>query len=81
MLTISSSLQHKTLSAAEGQQIASMTVKILQSLHSDESFALQEEKINERATAMDISDFRYQGTIGRHEDMMMVYPVVNIMTV
>ena len=80
MLTISSTLQHKTLSAAEGQQIASMTVKILQSLHSDESFALQEAKVNERATAMDISDLRCQGAVSHHEDMMMVYPEVITMT-
>ena len=79
MLTISSTLQHKTLSAAEGQQIASMTVKTLQSLHRDESFDLQEAEVNERATAMDISDLRCQGAVGRHEDMMMVYPEVTIM--
>ena len=79
MLTISSTLQHKTLSAAEGQQIASMTVKTLQSLHRDESFALQGEKVNERATALDISDLRCQGTVSHHEDMMMVYPEVIIM--
>ena len=40
VLTISSTLQHKTLTAAEGQQIASMTVKTLHSLHSDELFDL-----------------------------------------
>ena len=40
VLTISSTLQHQTLSAAEGQQIASMTVKTLHSLHSDKLFDL-----------------------------------------
>ena len=79
MVAISSTLQHKTLSAAEGQQIASMTVKTLQSLHGDKSFALQGEKVNERATVLDISDHRYQGTISYHEYMMMVYPEVIIM--
>ena len=80
MLTISSTLQHKTLSAAEGQQIASVTVKTLQSLHRDESFDLQGEKVNERATALDISDLRCQGAVSRHEYMMMVYPEVITMT-
>ena len=79
MLTISSILQHKTLSAAEGQQIVSMTVKTLQSLHSDESFDLQGEKVNERAIALDISDLRCQGAVSHHEYMMMVYPEVTIM--
>ena len=37
---LSSTLQHKTLSAAEGQQVAIMTIATLTSLRSDTSFDL-----------------------------------------
>ena len=36
---LSKTLQHKTLSAAEGQRIAKLTVSVLQKIRSDELFA------------------------------------------
>ena len=36
---LSSTLQHKRMSAAEGQQIANLTIKVLEGMLSDEQFA------------------------------------------
>jgi len=38
-------LQHKDLSAAEGQSVAALTVTTLQSIHTDEMFDLFWEKV------------------------------------
>ena len=52
----SSTLQHKTLSAAEGQHIAQMTVGTLKSLRSDDSFDLFWQTANSKASELDISE-------------------------
>ena len=52
---MSRTLQNKSLSAAEGQQAAKMTVRTIQSIRSDEAFDLFWEKVNRNATAMDVS--------------------------
>ena len=47
---LSKTLQHKTLSAAEGQRIAKFTVNVLQRMHSDEQFtAFYQRVIQEQA--------------------------------
>lgn len=43
---LSRTLQSKSLSAAEGQQAAKMTVKTIQSMRTDETFDLFWEKVN-----------------------------------
>lgn len=52
---LSRTLQNKSLSAAEGQQAAKMTVQTIQSIRSDEAFNLFWEKVNRYATDMDVS--------------------------
>ncbi len=53
---LSRTLQHKSLSAAEGQQVAAMAIETIKSLRSDESFDLFWEKVNGRAKEFDISE-------------------------
>ena len=49
-------LQHTSLSAAEGQQVAHMTVETLKSIRNDQSFNLFWEKVNHTASELDISE-------------------------
>ncbi len=53
---LSRSLQIKTLSAAEGQQIAKMTVQTLKSLRNDSSFHLYWSKISKIAADLDVGE-------------------------
>ena len=52
----SRALQHKSLSAAEGQQIAQMTVETLKSLRNDASFDQFWGKVDHKANLLDISE-------------------------
>ncbi len=53
---LSSTLQKKSMSAAEGQLIASMTVQTLNSIRNDTSFDLFWTKVNSFATSKNISE-------------------------
>ena len=53
---LSSTLQHKTFSAAEGQAVAKMTVETIKLLRSDESFDLFWLKVNQRANCLGIDE-------------------------
>ena len=53
---LNSTLQHKTISAAEGQAVAKMTVKTIILLRSDESFQLFWLKVNQRADSLGIDE-------------------------
>ncbi len=53
---LSRSLQIKTLSAAEGQQIAKMTVQTSKSLRNDSSFDLYWSKISKIAADLDVGE-------------------------
>ncbi len=52
---LSRTLQHKTLSAAEGQQVAQMTLETLKKIRSEESFDLFWEKVNGKARVFAVS--------------------------
>ncbi len=52
----SRSLQTRTLSAAEGQQIAKMTIQTLKSLRTDSSFDLFWSKIRKKAADLDVDE-------------------------
>ena len=52
---MSHTLQNKSLSAAEGQQVAQMTIQTIKSVRSDEAFDLFWEKVNDIAKWLDIS--------------------------
>lgn len=52
---LSRTLQNKSLSAAEGQQVAQMTIQTIKSVCSDESFDLFWEKLDDTAKSLDIS--------------------------
>ncbi len=53
---LSTTLQHNTLSAAEGQEIARMTIETLKSIRMDEAFDIFWENVNLRATSLDITE-------------------------
>ena len=53
---LSSTLQHKTFSAAEGQAVAKMTVETIKLLRSDESFQLFWLKVNQRADSLGVDE-------------------------
>ena len=53
---LSSTLQNKSLSAAEGQCIAQMTIGTLKSVRSDNSFDLFWQKVNSKASELDIGE-------------------------
>ena len=53
---LSRTLQHKTFSAAEGQEIARMTVKTLQSIRSSELFDLFWSKVSSTAESLDVEE-------------------------
>jgi len=53
---LSSTLQHKNLSAAEGQKIAMMTVQTMKPMRSDEMHDLFWEKVTQRASSLGIND-------------------------
>ena len=53
---LSRALQHESLSAAEGQQIAQMTVETLKSLRNDASFDQFWGKVDHKATILGISE-------------------------
>ena len=53
---LSSTLQHKHISAAEGQQIALMTVQTIKSVCTDEIFDLFWAKVTQRATSLGSND-------------------------
>ena len=71
---LSSTLQHKSMPAAEGQQVAAMTVSTLESVRSDESSDLFWEKVIHKATALKVNKLqlprcrkctrRYEGLSG-----------------
>ena len=52
---LSSTLQHKLMSAAEGPHVAAMTVSTLESVQSDESSDLFWEKVIHKATALKVN--------------------------
>ena len=53
---LSSTLQHKSMSAAGGQEIARMTVQTLISIRSDQSFDLFWNNVNQFASKHDVSE-------------------------
>ena len=53
---LSQALQKKTLSAAEGQQIARMVITTLQSLRTEDSYSLFWEKVTTTAESADVAD-------------------------
>lgn len=55
---LSSTLQHKTMSAAAGQEIARMTVQTLKSLRSDAMFDLFWAKVNQFTSTHEVNDPR-----------------------
>ncbi len=57
---LSSTLQEKSISAAEGQEVARMVVNTLKSIRNEESFDLFWVKVNTRAAALDIPEPQLQ---------------------
>ena len=55
---LSSTLQHKTMSAAEGQTLARMTVETLESIRNDASFDLFWQSTKKKAESLDIEEPR-----------------------
>ena len=55
---LSSTLQHKTMSAAEGQTLVRMTVETLESIHNDASFDLLWESTKKKAESLEIEEPR-----------------------
>lgn len=53
---LSKTLQSSTMSAAEGQKVADMTVITLQSLRSDENFLLFWKRVTDKASDLDINE-------------------------
>ena len=53
---LSSTLQHKHIAAAEGQQITLMTVQTIKSVRTDNMFDLFWAKVTQRATSLGIND-------------------------
>ena len=53
---LSKSLQYATLSAAEGQHIAKLTLSVLKKMHCDEQFAAFYQLVTQRQTQLGISD-------------------------
>ena len=53
---LSRTLQHKSLSAEEGQQVAQMTVDTITSLRNDDAFDLMWEKVSRKARSLNVSD-------------------------
>ena len=53
---LSKTLQHTYMTAVDGQSVASMTVKTLQLLRSDEHFDLFWSTVNMKAKALEISE-------------------------
>ena len=53
---LNQALQKKTLSAAEGQQIAKMVITTLQSLRTEDSYSLFWEKVTTTAESLDVAD-------------------------
>ena len=52
---LSSTLQHKTMSAAEGQQVANLTVKVLEGMLSDEQFAAFYHTVVQKQTLVGVT--------------------------
>ena len=53
---LSKTLQHKTLSAAEGQRIAKLTISVLQKMRTDEQFALFYQRVIQEQTRFGVAD-------------------------
>ena len=53
---LSRTLQHKSLSAEEGQQVAQMTVDTITSLQNDDAFDLMWEKVSRKARTLNVSE-------------------------
>ena len=53
---LSKTLQASSMSAAEGQKVADMTISTLQSIRSDENFQLFWSLINKKASSLDIDE-------------------------
>lgn len=53
---LSKTLQHKTLSAAEGQRIAKLTVSVLQKMRSDEQFTAFYQRVIQEQTRFGVTD-------------------------
>lgn len=53
---LSKTLQSRHMSAAEGQKIAEMTIRTLQSIRSEDSFQLFWKKVTKMASDLDVSD-------------------------
>ena len=53
---LSSTLQSKTISAAEGQEIAKMTIETLKSTQTDESFDNFSEYVTHRVNSIDVTE-------------------------
>ena len=52
---LSSTLQHKTMSAAEGQHVANLTVKVLEGMRSDEQFAAFYHTVVQKQTLVGVT--------------------------
>ena len=53
---LSSTLQHKFLSAAEGQYIAQMTIETLKSFRTNNLFDLFRQKVSLKASELDVGE-------------------------
>ena len=53
---LSKSLRHKTLSAAEGQHIAKLTLSVLQKMRCDEQFASFYQLVTQQQPQLGVSD-------------------------
>lgn len=53
---LSKTLQHKTMSAAEGQHIAKLTVSVLQKMRSDEQFAAFYQRVIQEQTRFGVAE-------------------------
>lgn len=53
---LSKTLQHKDLSAAQAQEVASLTIKTLQKMRNDESFQMFWSKVSTMASKLDVNE-------------------------
>ena len=65
---LSSTLQHKSMSAAESQQAAAMTVSTLESVRSDGCFDLFWETVIHKATALKVKLPRCRKCTRRYDE-------------
>ena len=53
---LSKTLQHKEFSASEGQEVAMLTIRTLESIRNEESFDLFWEKLDKNRESFEVND-------------------------